>query len=58
MERKDAKMINWNEVLKVADQMGIKYEKNSETPGLFVTENGVKRKITVDELFKDWTPIE
>jgi hypothetical protein len=47
--------VDWE---KVADQMGIKYKRNSKTPGFFVTGNGVKKKIGAAELFKDWTPTE
>lgn len=39
------------EWLKMADELGIKYELNSDTFGLFIEENGKERKISIEELF-------
>ncbi|MDB5053489.1 MAG: hypothetical protein JWM44_1539 [Bacilli bacterium] len=50
--------LDWDKVLKTADQLGIKYKKNSPTPGLYTTEMGIRRQISVEELFEDWTPVE
>jgi hypothetical protein len=50
--------MDWKKILKLADQMGIKYTTNSATPGFFTTENGIKKNITVEELFKEWKPLE
>lgn len=45
-------MIDWDEALKLADQLGIKYVKNSKTPGLYTVDtNGIVKKANVEELF-------
>lgn len=40
-----------NEILKLADELGIKCEINNENPGFFITEgNGRLQEITLEEI--------
>lgn len=39
------------DILKKADELGIEYEINSDTPGFFITdEKGNERKVSLEEI--------
>jgi hypothetical protein len=47
-------MYNFNirDILKVADELGIEYEMNSATPGMFIVDGkGKKKEATFEEIF-------